>query len=190
MQRSTSNSTECRKQTSQINTLVHRSHNIWMLWSADILQNMWDLIKSAYEMLKLPESIYGRGPLALLKLLQRLKEAGNLVFIVSGNGRIIQHLCLLMHVRVLLHKSISLQFLSHIHLLWHTVKFWQTGTTRHFIWNFGTSSQIIHFQTIFDLCSNTIAVYMKLKPGTTIECMFFQPEHLVHVTSCDIASQN
>ena len=25
---------------------------------------------------------------------------------------------------------------------------------------------------------------------TTIECIFFQPEHLVHVTSCDIASQN
>ena len=58
------------------------------------------------------------------------------------------------------------------------------------VWNFGTSSQIIHFQTIFNLCSNTIAVYMILKPGTTIECMFFQPERLVHVTSCDIASQN
>ena len=58
------------------------------------------------------------------------------------------------------------------------------------VWNFGTSSQIIHFQTIFDLCSNTIAVYMILKPGTTIKCMFFQPERLVHVTSCDIPSQN
>ena len=58
------------------------------------------------------------------------------------------------------------------------------------VWNFGTSSQIIQFQTIFDLCSNTIAVYMILKPGTTVECMFFQPERLVHVTSCDIASQN
>ena len=57
------------------------------------------------------------------------------------------------------------------------------------VWNFGTSSQIMHFQTIFDLRSNTIAVYMTLKPGTTIECMFFQPERLVHVTSCDIASQ-
>ena len=50
--------------------------------------------------------------------------------------------------------------------------------------------KIVHFQTIFDLCSNTIAVYMILKPGTMIECMCFQPERLVHVTSCDIASQN
>ena len=58
------------------------------------------------------------------------------------------------------------------------------------VWNSGTSSQIIHFQTIFDRCSSIIAVYMKLKPGTTIECTFFQPERLVHVTSCDIASQN
>ena len=56
---------------------------------------------------------------------------------------------------------------------------------------FWYNSQIIHFQTIFfDLCCNTIAVYMLLKPGTTIECMFFQLERLVHVTSCDIASQN
>ena len=47
-------------------------------------------------------------------------------------------------------------------------------------WNVGTSSQIIHFQTILDLCSNTITVYMKLKPGTTIECMFFEPEVLRH----------
>ena len=58
------------------------------------------------------------------------------------------------------------------------------------VWNYGTSSQIIYFQTIFDLCSNTTAVYMILKPETTIECMFFQPERLVHITSCDIASQN
>ena len=58
------------------------------------------------------------------------------------------------------------------------------------VWNYGTSSQIIYFQTIFDLCSNTMAVYMILKPETTIECMFFQPERLVHITSCDIASQN
>ena len=58
------------------------------------------------------------------------------------------------------------------------------------VWNFGASSQILHFQTIFDLCSNTIAVYIILKPGTTIECMFFQPERLVYVTTCDIASQN
>ena len=41
------------------------------------------------------------------------------------------------------------------------------------VWKFGTSSQIMHSQTIFDLCSNTIAVNMILKPGTTIECMFF-----------------
>ena len=44
--------------------------------------------------------------------------------------------------------------------------------------------------TYFRLCSNTIAVFMILKPRTTIECMFSQPERLVHVMSCDIASQN
>ena len=29
------------------------------------------------------------------------------------------------------------------------------------VWNFGTSSQTIHFQTIFDLCSSTIPVYCR-----------------------------